>query len=74
MADPPHSNVKRLRTAPRILTGDGSEAHRVPVPECSFCGRPLGEARYLLVTKTARICEQCVGTFSELVGALPRGE
>ncbi len=74
MGAPPPSNVKRLRPAPRILTDEGCSAGRTPAPQCSFCGRPLGEAHYLVVNQKARICETCLAAFSELVEALPRGE
>ena len=67
MVEPPKSNIRRFSRTPRILTVDSPEAREAAKPECSFCGKGLGQVGYLLEGTTAKICNGCLRSFAALV-------
>lgn len=67
MDDEAKSNVTRFCRIPRILRDGGAEGAVESDLVCSFCGKPLGEAGYLIGSGAARICEACIDTCSTLI-------
>ena len=64
---PPKSNLRRLRSAPRILSATESLISSPDSGNCSFCKKSRKVAEYLIGNANARICDECLNRYSELL-------
>lgn len=61
--DNPPRDAERLDTTPPVPFLKGEP------PLCSFCGRGKGEYRHLVTAPKGNICDRCVATARQQLGA-----